>query len=128
MLRILLGSLLWLVTAHAAATVAVVYSRLDSEQARRAADVLRLTTPVFMDINMAPGVLWRSEVRRELCAATWVLLIWSKNAQASAEVGHEWRSAIECDRAVVLLLLDTTPPPPALLERQWIDWQPAVRP
>ena len=127
MLRSLAISLL-LLSAPAYPGVAVVYSRLDYEQARKVADVLRLTTPVFMDINMAPGVLWRSEVRRQLCSATWVLLIWSKNAQASAEVGHEWRAALECGRAVVPLLLDDTLPPPPLLERQWIDWKPSVRP
>ena len=127
MLRSLAISLL-LLAAPASPGVVVVYSRLDAEQASKAASLLRLTTPVFMDVNMPPGVLWRSEVHRELCAATWVLLVWSKNAQASVEVGHEWRAALECGRAVVPLLLDETLPPSPLLERQWIDWKPLVRP
>lgn len=101
---------------------AVIYSRADAAQARRAVALARVYDAALIDTALPPGVPWREAVAVGICASKRVLLIWSQRAAASVEVAREIQTAMLCGVPVVPVLLDGAPLP-GDVTLQGIDWR-----
>lgn len=112
-----------LLCAPAWPQTAVIYSRADAAQARRAASLVRLYDPVLIDVALPPGVPWRSVMAAGICASERVLLVWSRRAATSSEVAREIQTAQMCLVPVVPVLLDSTPLPSDVSQLQAVDWR-----
>ena len=115
LLLALLASPVWPQTA-------VIYSRADAAQARRAVALVRVYDAVLIDTALPPGVPWREAVAVGICASKRVLLLWSRRAAKSPEVAREIQTAMLCGVPVVPVLLDGAPLP-GDVTLQGIDWR-----
>ena len=100
------------------------YSRRDGRQVAEIVRLLRVTgASVFRDQeSIAPGKQWRAEISGALTDSDTVLVFWSHNALASAEVRAEYESAVHAGKDVVPVLLDDAPLTGVLNQFQYIDF------
>jgi len=122
-MRAAVFALLMLVLIPASAQTVIIYSHADSDYARRLQNIARAYDVVLIDGNIEPGVRWRETVAAWIISAKVILILWSANAAASAEVAPEWRMAIASPARVIPVLLDNTQLPPGLADRQAVDWR-----
>lgn len=114
--------LLLALAAPAHAQTVIIYSRADSNEAHRAWQFVEaLVGPAQIDRQLKPGAPWRASIAKWICEAERVLLVWSVNAAASAEVQREIHSALWCRVPIVPVLLDSTPLPGLVGDVQAID-------
>lgn len=112
-----------LLAEHARAQTVIVYARADEAAAQRARALARVYDQVAIDRDMPPGVPWRDRMAGQILQARLVLVLWSAQAAASQEVGHEWRLALLGPAGLVPVLLDNTPLPAPLAGLNAVDWR-----
>lgn len=101
----------------------VLYSRADSDHARRVLALASLYEPVLIDRALPAGVPWRAAIAASICDARRVLLVWSQHAAASNEVRREIDTALVCRVLVVPVVLDNTPLPGLVGDINGADWR-----
>ena len=110
-------------TMPAWAQTVILYSRADQVHAQRVYGLAATFDAVVIDASLRPGEAWRPAIAEAIMRARVVLILWSKHAASSAEVGTESRLALASQARVVPVLLDDTPLPGGLSERHGVDWR-----
>jgi len=107
----------------ASAQTVIVYSHVDRIAAARLRAAAAVYDTVWLDTDIPAGTMWRAEVAQRISSARVVLILWSKSAAQSPEVGAEWRQALASRARVVPVMLDAAPLPAELACRQGLDWR-----
>lgn len=112
--RTMLLAFLLTAAASVQAQTVILYAREDRPAVERLRPIAMIYDRVWTDADLRPGTPWRREVARRIRGARVVLLVWSRHAAGSVEVGAEWRQALAAGRRVVPVVVDGEPLPAEL--------------
>jgi len=106
--------------------VFISYAAEDFATAELLRDFLeqRLVTAFLAPRSIKAGHVWRAEVEKHLAESDVLLLLWSKNSNASAWVNYELSAASVMEKYIVPCALDNTAFHPLIRSRQVLYWSP----
>jgi hypothetical protein len=110
------------------ASVFVSYSHQDLDLVQPVVSMLRgFVGLVFHDVTgIKPGSIWEAEIGKALASTELVVLFWCTHSARSAQVKHEYETALSGAKDILPILLDSTPLPTELRKFQWVDFQRLV--
>jgi hypothetical protein len=101
-------------------SIFISYARKDAERVAKLLDLISTSiAQVWVDKSgIQPGESFPDAILDAIESTNWLLLVWSRNSEASNWVNKEWTHALSIGKQVVPIRLDSTPLPLQLSNTQ----------